>query len=363
MSKKKRSKKSHKQPPKTAPKTSKRSVKKASEQTPAMRVLGIVGISLFFLSFLSYFLLMHAGFQGTQNGLSGGPVVYGWEAIKTVFISYCTVPLYPVCMLYELLFAVLYIRKQGKTLKVVALAVTLVTLVGLIVPCVNHAMKKSIQLEGKRPYIEQYLYGKYGIPAEKVLSVDTSDYLSYKVETSVLPGGEFFVFTDFSGELADDSFLSQFMLMNEGFREDFTGYLKDLYDVPSDTDLSVNILAMNLEEYNAGDSYTELFPGVAYEVSTITVETDDASDEALQDILREVCYGFAPELRAMYAYSITVEVTSEGEPQYRAYITPDYPAEDNVNNLPYVVIEVYAGAEVDSALNGESFYLEASREP
>ena len=81
-----------------------------------MRVLGIVGISLFFLSFLSYFLLMHAGFQGTQNGLSGGPVVYGWEAIKTVFISYCTVPLYPVCMLYELLFAVLYIRKQGKTL-------------------------------------------------------------------------------------------------------------------------------------------------------------------------------------------------------------------------------------------------------
>lgn len=320
-----------------------------------LSVPGFIGVSVFFLSFISYFLLMEAGLQGVNNG-ADGPLVLGWEAVLITFKRLCVIPVYPVCILYEIIFAVLYIRKRGSALKAVSAAVAIVTLVGISIPCINHEARRRSRIERNTPLIQEYLAGKYGISEDQILSIDTSDYTDYKVEVSILPGAGFFVFPGFGGGFADDTLLGQFYLQNGSFHDDFEDYLDEYYGMPDDMELNCNILTVNFEGYSAGGDYTALFPDMTYEISGIVVQADDPAEEDLMQILHRICDDIVPEFEAGTSNPLQVCVRSEEEDLYHISIEFEHDPERNPGNVPYIVIQADTDS-VDGILSEERFYL------
>ena len=59
----------------------------ASQNTgKAKKVFGIIGVVLFFLSYIPFVPLIEVGIHGVQSGLFGGPYIYGFDAIANIFL-------------------------------------------------------------------------------------------------------------------------------------------------------------------------------------------------------------------------------------------------------------------------------------
>lgn len=280
------------------------------------KVFGIIGTVLFFVSYLPYVVFIEAGVHGVMSGLFGGVKLYGFEAMWNCFIWMCVVPIIPVCVIYQIVFGVVYIRKR-RILKIVTIGLA-VSLITAIVAAGLFAVNKNMQqLEAAKPQIEQYLTDKYGegfINENTGIRLFAPDEDGYMVSTDVLPEGiEFAVYLS----PVHDDLVDSFCVRNEDFRDGFTEYINEQYELPDNMSLEVNIDSIEFGSYQAGEDYSDLFPAVDYSVGGIAVDVDSADDDSVEDLIYEVWEELVPKFEDQIDSDfITMHISENGENTY-----------------------------------------------
>ena len=102
------------------------------ENRDKISVGGMIGSVLFFLSFLPYVHMIYIGLTGVVFGMQGFVLCYGYMGMfaDAIFLTFFLV--LPVCLLYQIVFAVKYIRHHGKLLKVTVCLFIILIIAGLL---------------------------------------------------------------------------------------------------------------------------------------------------------------------------------------------------------------------------------------
>lgn len=249
--------------------------------TTVKKVFGVIGAVLFFSSYLPYLFLVFVAINGFVLGLAGESYVYGFEAVCGLFVLLCIFPVYPVCILYQLIYGIVYIRKRKK-LKIAAIAVVAVLAAAIFASCFHYEIRKRHQLNEDNGYIIEYLSDKYGddIASDISISMINPEERCYSVTSHVLPDSARFTVYAADGT---DNLVRIFEQYNENFHEDFENYLAEVYDLPENMSISVMITDIEFGDYRCGDDYERLFDGVDYKAAGITVDVMDlSSDDAIE---------------------------------------------------------------------------------
>lgn len=312
------------------------------------KVFGIIGAVLFFASYLPFIFLIDAGINGTMSGLLGGNKLYGFEAMLNCFVWLCIVPVYPVCIIYQLIFGIAYIRKH-RTLKFVTIGVVAALVMSILAAGLFASDKYRKQLEAARPEIEQYLTGRYGegfITDDTEIRILYPDDDSYMVTTDVLPDGiEFAV----NHSQESDDLINSFCAYNEGFMEGFEEYINEQYDLPDNMSLEIRIDAIEFGGYQNGDDFATLFDKVDYSVSGIDVNLQKVNDDIVEDLIYEVWEEQFPKFEDQFAYqTISMYIKENGELVYYVVYYCDsqtasvglYRPTDRVSELEYERLEL-----------------------
>lgn len=288
--------------------------------TAVKKVFGVIGAVLFFSSYLPYLFLVFAAINGFVLGLAGESYVYGFEAVCGQFVLLCIFPVYPVCILYQLIYGIVYIRKRKK-LKIAAIAVVAVLVAAIFASCFYYEIRKRHQLNEDSGYIIEYLSDKYGddIASDISISMINPEERCYGVTSHVLPDSARFNVYAADGT---DNLVRIFEQYNENFHEDFENYLAEVYDLPENMSISVMITDIEFGDYRCGDDYERLFDGVDYKAAGITVDVMDLSSDDAIEIVSSVMRDQYPLFEGntsnddfwvvylkdngMYAFSVTV---------------------------------------------------------
>ena len=105
----------------------------------AKKVFGIIGTVVFFITYLPFLLLIEYSLHGIQSGIIGGEYVYGFEAIGCALLFLSVVPVYPICVLYQLIFGIAYVRRHRK-IRIAAIA----TVACIVTAVIGAAVYKTI---------------------------------------------------------------------------------------------------------------------------------------------------------------------------------------------------------------------------
>jgi hypothetical protein len=326
----------------------------------ARKILGIIGIVLFFLSFIPYTYLIAVATEGVSAGLLGGPQIYGWEAVCNILLWGTIIPVYPVCFIYEVVFAIVYIRKKGMALKIIALAVTASVVIGIIIPCVVFEYKKSRLIADYESEIKTYLDDKYGTGFSNDISVSVLEYDRplFGISAPALPDGCTFEYSP-ANEYFDghDSLVNEFIAHNAGFTEAFNDYIEERYSLQDNMEIDAHIDSFDLSDFNDGDDYTSLFDTVEYRVSSITVTCDEIDDDSLMELLNQIDADYIPAFNGHMFDYLMVYVFGDNTREYYVQITPRSPQ----NGQPDVAnIEMYTDSTVYSELDGTQVFLNAT---
>ena len=298
--------------------------------------------------------------DGMSSGLMGGPYIYGWEAVLNALLWGTIIPVYPVCLIYEVIFTLTYIRKRGRALKIIAVVAAASVLLGIIVPCVTFEFKKRELIADSEPLIREYLDGKYGSGFSDNISISISEYddQRFDISTPVLPDG-----ATFELKLADEYFddyddlVNAFISRNAGFSDDFNDYLEERYSLPDNMEIDARIDSLDLSDFVYGDDYTDLFDTAEYRIASIKVTCDSIDDDSLMELLNQIDADYIPAFDGHMFDYLMVYVYTENTREYLVQITPRSPSDGQ----PDVAnIEMYTDSTVYSELNGTQVFLNAT---
>ncbi len=331
----------------------------------AKMITGIIGAVLFFASYSPYFVLVYAGIAGTQRGLFGGAYIYGFDAMWKIFVWNCIVPIFPLCILYQLVFGIFYIRKH-KILTVITLITAAVAAASILSVGFTYENMKKRQINEDFDLIRSHLSEEYGNELYSYYGIRVLDYdgKSYMLSSTVLPKeAEFAVYTD---EDYTNDLISRFEICNENFHREYEAYLENRFDLPANIHIQAEITAIDFGSYRDGDDYSVLFDRVEYRISGIVVELEEDNaaviTETLENIWKEQSpkfenrmsneaviltrdsdldvYQIYIKVKGQYAYSISVV--------YRLY---------NNSNTAYANITVYSDYKGNFSLDNTQIKL------
>lgn len=319
----------------------------------AKKVFGIIGTVFFFLSYLPFVPLIEVGIHGTQSGLFGGPYIYGFDAIANYFFWLCVVPIYPICILYQLIFGIAYIRKR-KVLKIVTIAVVASLVTAILAAGIYYEVKKKELIDADRELIIEYLSDKYGEEVTSDITVTLTNYddRQYRVTSPVLPDdGYFYVYTSTADGFYDDLF-ETYMRWDETFEEDFEDYINEQYDMPENMSLECVPSSVYFGDFTYGDEHSELFESVEYTVLGVCVEEGDLTDDEVVDIINAVWEEQYPQFQDVMTLDYyMLYIKENGEYAFSIVVSPE-------PRIASVSIYTGRGYQVLTQLNGQTIELQ-----
>ena len=330
------------------------------------KTAGIIGTVLFFISYIPYFALAYTGISGVQRGLFGGPYIYGFDAMWNMFVWTCIIPVFPICILYQLIFGIFYIRKNriltAATLITFAVAVTAILSVGLT----YESMKRN-HIKEDFEFIKGQLSEEYGCETHNFYGIRVLDYeeRSYMLRSTVLPENvEFAVYTneDYRNDL-----ISQFESYNGNFHSDYEAYLDRKIDMPENMHIQAHIISIDFGSFRDGDDYTALFDKVTYEINGITVELGYVDDSIVTDTLQQIWKEQSPKIENNRSNRFVIMTRNSDQDYYTVYIkvngqnaysvTLVYRLYNN-SNKACATVNTYSDYKGNTALDGKQIELE-----
>jgi hypothetical protein len=331
----------------------------------AKKIPGIIGSVLFFASYSPYFVLVYTGIAGTQRGLFGGAYIYGFDAMWKMFVWNCIVPIFPLCILYQLVFGIFYIRKH-KILTVITLITAAVTAASILSVGFTYENMKKRQINEDFDLIRSHLSEEYGNDLYSYYGIRVLDYegKSYMLRSTVLPdGAEFAVYTD---EDYTNDLISRFEICNENFHSEYEAYLESRFDLPENMHIQAEITAIDFGSYRDGDDYTMLFDRASYRISGIIVELEEADDSVITETLEKIWKEQSPKYENRMSNESVIMTRDSDLDVYQVYIkvkgqnafsvTVVYRLYNN-SNTAYANITVYSDYKDNTSLDNTQIKL------
>ena len=235
---------------------------------------GIIGTVIFVLSFSIWILVAYGAYAGVPKGLFSVDNVYGFEALKEIFTVYSLIPVVPLCLLYQILFASLYIRKSKKILKSTALALTFSAVIFMLIPCLLFEHKKDVLLDECRPQITAHLtkrYGKEFAESVKIKIEDYDDRYFYLINPATERPASIHYYAGDPVELYDDVIN---YINNEEINKEFCKFEAAKLGLPDNVEIDTRMESADLTGFKAGDDPSVLFGSASFRIKKITINKD-----------------------------------------------------------------------------------------
>ncbi|MBR1797539.1 MAG: hypothetical protein IJ757_05985 [Clostridiales bacterium] len=325
-------------------------------------VFGIIGTVVFFVSYMPFLLLINYAIDGMQAGLFGGPYVYGWEAVSNAFIWLCIFPVYPVCMLYQLLFGLLYIRKRSLVLKIFAASIPALIIAAILISCLSYRIKENKLLEDSRDDIIDYLEDKYNMSEDQITDIQVDEYDGnvFDVYTTVLPGNRSFtVSLGDDGNVAIDGLISQFIGFNDDFLDGLSDYVADEYDIPDvyTPHIYYNIESIDFEGYEDGDSFESLYVSTEYRINGFQITYNNINDDTMTELLNDLWSDEIPKIADKIDDYFMVYIYTDNTREY--YIQVFMPDDGSLDETT-ALVDLYSDSTVNSDLVGQRIELHSA---
>ena len=301
--------------------------KKVKEERP-LSVPGVIGMICFFLGLLPWIFIACGAFFGVPKGLFSVDNVYGFDAVIDVLRWNAAIPVIPVCVLYQIIFAVAYIRKSTKKVKIAALAVTGAVLVSVLVPCFIFEKKKADLIKESSPAIEAHLASRYGEEFAHSVKIKVSDYDDRYFDlinpATDKPASIHYSITE-PDKLYD---LVMNGINNDEVNKRFSEFAAKKLGLPENIEIDTKMETADLTGFKAGDDPAVLFESAEFKIKSITIHKDKCeANEVLPEVQR-LWKNVVPLIGDhYYSNSFTVKITSGSEVFATAQI--DYPANYN----------------------------------
>ena len=159
-------------------------------------LLGLFGLILFYISFIPYLMLIWAAAAGTDTFFGGdmfNHMEYGFRAVAYMgLVLSVMIPVFPVCLLYQLVFGFLYIRKRPAEIRKPAVIYTAGFAALILTPCLFHSGREFIYCHRSVPEIRAFLTDKYGENVSKECRIKLDDiyYEEFDVYSPILSGDD-----------------------------------------------------------------------------------------------------------------------------------------------------------------------------
>lgn len=279
----------------------------------------------FSLSFIPYLYILWSGIFGID--FWGDK--YGFPAMIIVAGLFSLVPVYPVLLIFQIMFYIFSVRsgKFGEKQKRGTGRIVLVLICATLVIGIGHAIKASIDESKKekagRIYVEQYLAEEYGENYDDMEILDYS-YGSYKIKTPLLKEGYFYV------HLHDSTVCDGTTHGDYGFKDVFqeendlenvlNNYVIDTYLGIYDCKIYSVLFDYDFRKFLDGDikGFAE---SCEFNVLFVYVYEDKYDREKLVEVAKELCDGFCSDLPRYSDHSIPkVRFIIDGESAFEAII-------------------------------------------
>jgi len=314
--------------------------RKTRQRSRAIKVLGVVGAVFFFLSYIPFLILVLYAQDGAHTGLWGGRTVYGWEAVTTMFPWFCIIPIFPVCIIFQIVFGIFYIRRKNKGLKIASAVMAAATIVAIAIPCIAYIPKEKARIEELEPEVRSYLAQRYGeeLSKDAKLSLYEYDTGTFQANSKVLPGNIRFEL-DHAPDGYYDDLINAFSGQNPKYDEGFRNYLDDLYDLPENMHSQPHIEKIDFTGYKNGDDTAKLYPKTDYQVAGVMVRLDHehiVQDELIR-LAMEAVNDITPKFEGHKLGHFMVYVKDIDFDETAASIQIDFPCADTMN---YTVVQI-----------------------
>lgn len=335
--------------------------KKITEEK-TIGIFGICGLILFYLSFIPYLLLIWSSVMGVNTFFGGDSFnryEYGFKAVAYMGMCLtCIIPVIPVCLLYQILFGILYIRKRPSEIRRPALIYSAAFAALILLPCLFYSGREFIYYERSVPEIRSFLSEKYGENVSRACKIKLDDMNDeeFDVYSPVLSADNFFtVSRGRDGGFDDhDNLIKGFVNENIGFSEDLNSFLDDKYDLPENMHFEARCTNADLDCFEYGDDYSAIIPTAEYSIDRILVDLEMVNQETLEKTLTDIWKVQCPKFEDSLGDSLVVIVLVDGEAVANMQITMPIPAN---HNLPVGSIGVLDIGETKYGLLDEAFYL------
>ncbi len=335
---------------------------KKSREIKTLGGAGIAGLAIFYLSYVPYLMLAWGAAFGTDTFFGGDlfrGYVYGFEAVGYIGLFYSTLlPVLPVCLLYQVLFGLLYIRRLPRDIKRPAGIYAGVFALLILVPCLIYSGRELVYYTGNAPKVRSFLAEKYGDSVADKCRIRLNDMESedFDVYSPIILSDRSFTVNRSNGSNFDDHgyLILEFENENEGFREDLNSYLDETFDMPDNMHLEAYCSELDFGSYKYGDDYASLIPDAGYCIYKLYVELDSVSQEDLEELLVSIWYNQCPKFADKLEDSLVIIVSVDGQAVANLQIT--LPIPEN-HNLPVGSIGVLDAGREQYGLIDEAFYI------
>lgn len=335
---------------------------KKSREIKTLGGAGIAGLAIFYLSYVPYLMLAWGAAFGTDTFFGGDlfrGYVYGFEAVGYIGLFYSTLlPVLPVCLLYQVLFGLLYIRRLPRDIKRPAGIYAGVFALLILVPCLIYSGRELVYYTRNAPKVRSFLAEKYGDSVADKCRIRLNDMESedFDVYSPIILSDRSFTVNRSNGNTFDDHgyLILEFENENEGFREDLNSYLDETFDMPDNMHLEAYCSELDFGNYKYGDDYASLIPDAGYCIYKLYVELDSVSQEDLKELLVSIWYEQCPKFADKLEDSLVIIVSVDGQAVANLQIT--LPIPEN-HNLPVGSVGVLDAGRERYGLYDEAFYI------
>ncbi len=318
---------------------------------------------LFLCSFAPYACLAVVAIFGANTGFFNYSWTYGGSTVGFIATLLCVVPVIPCCLLYQILYSIIALRKASVKRKKGVL-ILMASLVALIV------IPTSIY-DARRFFLDRMFYDNNFSIVENYMRetlspeiADSAECVNYdrnerrfqvKVNCDVGSLAEsdnpviyisYVVFED--GTVVDDSVIHFVSANNHLFHQELCEYASSSNNLPDNWTAGVELESIDLSSYHLGDPDELLLPGCEYSLGSIYIDAESYDqDEVLEAIaLYRSQYAdvfgidnpnFYVRVDGRYIASIWITDTDEG---YFLNITGyTYEGETTIKNCTLEIIE------------------------
>lgn len=265
------------------------------------KAINIIFWVIFLLSFVPYLYLVKAAIFGADVGLFYPNWAYGFEAVYVLIYFFSIVPVFPVCLIFEIIYVIIMFRKMGKNKRLITVLMPVSIIILIVVPCIFHEINDKYldkkYYEKNNEIVWEYLRDNYSdeILENSQLTLKDRKTGCYWLRLDKPLFGEI-VYIDIrineDGSITDD-FVEKFNnTNNREFLVEFGSYLDSYFGMDESTDLQPMVNDIDLSSYSFDDGMDSVFEKCDYVITSVYFKQKtydkEVTIEKIKDFYKEI---------------------------------------------------------------------------
>lgn len=247
---------------------------------------------LYFISFIPYLFLIYSCIFGIDFGFFNTSTYYGFEALFIAVIKGCIVPVYPIILIFQIIYT---IKKQKtftlnikRVIKYIIISIILLILIPSFINLIKETINLNTTFNNDKIVIQNYLIEEFGEQHYKNMEVVKNSKYSkrYTIKTPLLDYGFSIELSENRTNIVKNSFYEEFVeenLMNSKL----DNYLNTLYELPNDMKIKSSIQKFDVKNYIQNEEIENLLYTCEYNIDRIEIFKNSFDKEDIIKIIKD----------------------------------------------------------------------------